>query len=255
MKIRTIASLGALMVAGLAVSAAAQPAAWTGFYLGLHGNYAFQTSDAATTTVFSSMGYFSSSSIPAIEAAGVQAMSPGGIGGGAQAGFLFQSGAFVIGVEADFGLAGGKDTLSTTAIYPCCAPTNFTIKTTVSNSWMLTARPRIGVAAGNLLIYGTGGLALTNMDYAVVFTDTFASASENGGVTKTLTGLVFGGGFEYRTPGVLSIRAEFLYANFGEVTATSTNFKAFSLSWPMHPFTHTANLKGAVVRVGANFWF
>ena len=69
---------------------------------------------------------------------------PAGLVGGAQAGYNWQSGAMVFGLEGDLQASAADDTF---------APWKF------SNPWFGTVRGRVGYAFGNVLLYGTGGLA------------------------------------------------------------------------------------------------
>jgi outer membrane immunogenic protein len=69
---------------------------------------------------------------------------PSGFVGGAQAGYNFQTGPWVFGVEGDLQGTGASDTF---------APWKF------SNPWFGTVRGRAGYAINNILFYGTAGLA------------------------------------------------------------------------------------------------
>jgi outer membrane immunogenic protein len=69
---------------------------------------------------------------------------PSGFVGGVQAGYNWQSGAFVFGLEGDIQASGAEETF---------APWKF------SNPWFGTVRGRAGYALNNILFFGTGGLA------------------------------------------------------------------------------------------------
>ncbi len=69
---------------------------------------------------------------------------PSGFVGGVQAGYNWQNGAFVFGVEGDIQATGAEETF---------APWKF------SNPWFGTVRGRAGYALNNVLLFGTGGLA------------------------------------------------------------------------------------------------
>jgi outer membrane immunogenic protein len=69
---------------------------------------------------------------------------PSGFIGGVQAGYNFQSGPWVFGVEGDIQASGADDTF---------APWKF------SNPWFGTLRGRAGYALNNVLFYGTAGLS------------------------------------------------------------------------------------------------
>jgi len=235
--------------------APAPSSSWTGFYVGgfVGGNWGRATAD--TTTVFSSTGYFAPNSVPAIETAGRQNLNPSGFNGGGQVGYNYQTGHFVVGAEGDFGWMTGKKTVAATAPYPCCPTTNFTVTQSVKTSWVSTVRGRAGYAAGNLLVYATGGVAFADLNYAEVFTDTFATANESAGIKNTRTGWTGGGGVEYKF-GKWSAKGEYLFADFGRSTTTSTNLTAPSTtSWPTKVFTHSIYLKEHLLRFGLNYHF
>jgi outer membrane immunogenic protein len=232
-----------------------------GFYVGGNvGGVSGNTINASTTTVFSPTGYFAATSVPAIATAGAQKLSPSGFTGGGQAGFNLQRNAFVFGVETDFGSMNASDKKSTTATYPCCAPTAFTVTQFAGTSWLFTVRPRIGFTGGPVMVYGTGGLAVTNYEYTALFTDTFASAGEFGRKTSNQTGWTAGAGAEFRMNHHWSLKGEYLRASFGGATTiTSTNLKAFTppIAFPTNVFTHQVGDLGGmnIFRFGFNYRF
>lgn len=234
-----------------------------GFYVGGYAGGVKGNSNAFTSTVFSPTGYFAQSSVPAIAAAGNQPLSPRGFNGGGQVGYNFQNGHWVFGVEAEFGSMHIKDDFSSTATYPCCAPSNFTVTQTVKTNYLFTGRPRLGFASGPFMVYGTGGVAMTHLDYAEVFIDTFPTppslpAHESASTSGTLTGWTGGGGVEFKVGGGShwSVKAEYLFADFGTgVKTTSTNLTAFSTPFPTNVFTHQADLTTHLFRSGLNYRF
>jgi len=234
---------------------------WNGFYVGANGGGFKGSSDAFTSTVFSPTGYFALSSVPAIAADGHQLLSPRGFTGGGTGGYNFQGGHWVAGVEGDFGVMHVNDDFTSTATYPCCAPTNFTITQKVSSDWLFTLRPRVGVTNGPVLVYGTVGLAMTNFNYKEDFIDTFATAHEFASTSGLLTGWTGGGGVEFKVGGGnhWSLKMEYLWTDFGTgVKTTSTNLTAFgppAIPFPTNVFTHQADLDGHLFRGGFNYRF
>ena len=230
---------------------------WTGFYVGGYVGAGWNRATADTTTVYSPTGYFATTSVPAINTTGHRQIKPKSFTGGGTVGYNYQTGNWVIGAEADFGASTGSQTVSGTTIYPCCSPTAFTISQSLKTRWLFTARPRFGYAYGKALFYVTGGLSLTDLNYQAIFTDTFATAKENGGVKKTKAGWNGGGGVEYDLGNKWSLKGEYLYSSFGRVTATSTNLTAFSpsQSFPTNVFTHSIYLKENALRFGVNYRF
>ncbi|HJT31946.1 MAG TPA: outer membrane beta-barrel protein [Pirellulales bacterium] len=109
---------------------------WSGFYFGLNGGYGFGSSKWSTGTL--STGTFDTS---------------GGLIG-PTIGANFQTGQFVFGVEGDLDWV----TLSgRTSSAPC--PT--TCQTT--NNYVATARGRVGWAFDRFLVFGTGGVAFSDI--------------------------------------------------------------------------------------------
>jgi outer membrane immunogenic protein len=237
----------------------AAPAAysWTGFYLGGNLGGAWGSFDPRTSTVFSPVGYFVLTSIPAIGAVGAQSIKPSGFTGGVEAGYNWQWGNLVLGVEADFDYLGLRGKSSGGAVYPCCAPSTFAVNSSVHSDWLFTARPRVGFANNNWLFYATGGLAVTNINGSFTFSDTFAPGTESGSLSNTKAGYAIGGGVEAGLWNNWTVKAEYLYVNFGRVSTTSSNFAAFvpAQAFPTNVFTHSAELTANLLRLGVNYRF
>jgi len=263
--------LGTTMIAGLTVAGAAQAAdvplkapraapsvfSWAGFYIGVNAGGAWSHDALSTTTVFSPTGYFAASSVPAINAVGQQRIHASGFTGGGQAGYNWQSGSIVLGVEADINYLGTRGSTSGSALYPCCAPTGFTVAASMQSGWLFTARPRIGWASNNWLFYVTGGVAVGEVKGSFTFTDTFATALESASISKTRSGWTLGGGVEVAVAGPWSFKVEYLHVDLGSASTTSTNLTAFTpaIAFPTNVYTHSADLKSDIVRAGLNYRF
>jgi outer membrane immunogenic protein len=111
---------------------------------------------------------------------------PNGIAGGAQIGYNWQFGQFVVGLEADFQGSAANDTF---AAYK------------FSNPWFGTVRGRAGYAMNNVLVYATGGLAYGGgrVDFGALTT------------SQTHLGWTIGGGVEVGLTPNWTARAEYLY--------------------------------------------
>ena len=243
-------------VFALLATAGAQESNFRGFYVGINAGGAFGTAEARTTTVQGS--FFSSTSPAAIAIAGRQNLHPLSFTGGFTAGYNWQSsGGFVFGLETDIGALRLNEPATTTAQYPCCGGDFFTVRQSARTDWLLTARPRVGFVRNNVLWYGTGGVAVTNLDYRANFSDTGDGALESGSIDEKKVGWVLGGGAEVAVPDThWSFKGEYLYMNFGSSSVTSTNLTACcTVPFPDSIFTHSTNLKVNVVRFGANYRF
>ncbi len=263
---RLLAVSGVIALA-LVAAASASAQNFTGFYFGGYVGGSVNSSVAQTTTVSPIGGYFATTSPAAIATAGHMAFGPTNITGGGQVGWNFRFGHFIVGPEVDFGSSRMNVTASSTAIYPCCSPTTFTVNQSAKTRGLFTARARAGWAFGPLFLYGTGGVGLTNINYQEFFTDTFENATENGGAHVDKAGWVVGGGAEIALSHHFSMKGEFIYSNFGTLTSTSTNLATSFLDgivpsgfptitlWPQNPFTHTLTLTQKIGRFGVNFRF
>ncbi|WP_027520381.1 outer membrane protein [Bradyrhizobium sp. WSM1417] len=141
---------------------------------------------------------------------------PSGFVGGVQAGYNFQTGPWVFGVEGDIQAAGADDTF---------APWKF------SNPWFGTLRGRAGYAFSNVLFYGTAGLA-----FGELRAQTFGWTESH-----TSAGWTIGAGAEVGFAPNWSAKLEYLYIDLSTsqfaITGVSNGYSA------------------SVVRAGVNYHF
>ena len=159
---------------------------WTGFYVGINGGYGFGkakvTSNAGATDDFNVKG----------------AQVGGTIG------YNLQTGSLVWGLEGDIDYSAIKGTSSNFCNGPC----------TVSNTWMGTARARLGYAGWDRwLPYITGGAAFGNIKFEQ---DTVSDS-------KTKIGWTAGLGLEYAFLANWSAKAEYLYVDLGSASCGTCN--------------------------------
>lgn len=136
--------------------------------------------------------------------------------GGVQAGYNWDLGGVVLGVEADASFANineGDD------------EDHFDADDGIHG--LATLRGRAGVAVGSVLLYGTAGVAWAALDTE--------------GVGQSLTGWVAGVGVESFVTDTISVKAEYLYHDFGSVYVEGYD----------GDFDITAN----TFKVGVNFHF
>jgi outer membrane immunogenic protein len=226
---------------------------WNGFYVGGNTGYASASSDPSTTTIFTPADYWDILSVPQVNAAGTGSVSPHGFVGGVQAGYNWQTGAWVLGTEVDFESFHLNASRTAGATYLCCAG-SFLMTQTTSADWLFTARARLGWAADNWLFYGTGGLAVTDLSHQSVFSDTFGAA-ENVNDSTTKAGWAAGAGIEYAFLTNWRVRGEFLYVSFGSVTSTSILGPVAIVGCSCTPMFHSANLNVDIARLGVNYKF
>jgi len=130
---------------------------------------------------------------------------PSGIVGGATAGYNWQNGPWVFGVEGDLEVSGADDTF---------APWKF------SNPWFGTARGRAGYAFSNVLVYGTAGLA-----FGELRAETFGVSESH-----TTAGWTAGFGAEVGFAPNWSAKIEYLYVDLSDspfaITGVSNGFRS-----------------------------
>jgi len=184
--------LAALAIAAMADSAAASdltpryqqpyvkapvynPAySWSGFYLGINGGGGWGNSAWDRTGGFD--------------------VSGGLVGG--TAGYNWQYGQLVLGLEGDFDWSGIKGSTMSACVAGC----------TTSTDWLGTARGRLGYAFDRFLPYVTGGLAVG---------DIHASTPGFAGASQTNAGWAVGAGLEFTVAGNWSAKAEYLHVDLG----------------------------------------
>jgi outer membrane immunogenic protein len=232
---------------------------WTGFYLGANAGGAWGNSDPRTSTVFNEFGYFDATSVPAVNAVGgSQRINESGVTGGLTAGYNWQAGAAVVGIESDFNYFGPRGSTSGSALYPCCAPAGFTINSSTSSNWLITLRPRAGfLVTPAFLLYATGGLAVANVNAAFNFTDNNSEAAESAAISATRVGWTVGAGAEYALMNGWSIKGEYLHVDLGSSSVTSNNLTLFNGAFavPVNVFTHSIDWRSEIARVGLNYKF
>lgn len=227
---------------------------WSGFHAGFNAGGALDPAHFQTSTVFDLNGYFALTSVPAVNAAGDRKVHTPGFVGGIQAGYDWQTSNTVLGIEADFNYMGIKGSAVSSAAYPEFAPDTFTIRQSLKANWLLTVRPRIGLAANNWLFYVTGGLAVAKIKADFTFFDTIG-ATENASISQTKAGWALGGGIEYGIAGPWSLKVEYLHLDFGDLSTTSISLSQGGDNFPINPFTHSVKFSDGIVRAGLNYRF
>ncbi|WFU13484.1 outer membrane protein [Bradyrhizobium sp. CB3481] len=177
---------------------------WTGFYLGAMGGYASENGD------------------------GIGSIS-GGFAGGT-AGYNWQMGNVVLGIEADAAWADIGARVGNPAVAA--------VETRIRD--MGTVRGRVGYAFDQVLVYGTAGYAWA--DNRLTLSALGASVSDS----KIHSGWAAGAGVEVMFAPKWSVKAEYLYRSF-----ESQNY--FTAAVPGGLATGELNLHS--VQVGVNYHF
>jgi len=221
--IRTGIAVAALLIAPIAAQAAdlRQPSykapaysapafSWSGFYVGLNAGYGWGTASGGNS----------------ITGEGFNTRATGWLGG-ATVGYNLQTGSWVWGLEGVIDYSTVKGT-STSNCDGC----------EVRNSWLGTARGRIGYAFDRYLVYGTGGAAYGDLKLTL-------PGGGSRSVTDNKLGWTLGAGVEYAFMGAWSVKAEYLYVDLGNFTCpAATCSDAGTYKLPLN-----------IARLGVNYRF
>ena len=220
---------------------------WAGFYAGATAGGAWASFDPQT--VATNNTYFTApANVAAVNAAGLQAINPRSFTGGLEAGYNWQWGGWVAGLEAELESRHLEGLAINGGPYPAPSVGAFAITTSINSNWLFTARPRLGYAVNNWLFYVTGGLALTSQSATFIFAD--GGGNEAGTFATTRVGGVVGGGVEMALSDRWSVKGEYLFADFGHTTVNGSVSTV-----PTQTFSHSADLKENIARLGINYHF
>jgi outer membrane immunogenic protein len=212
-------------------SPAPPPFSWTGFYVGINGGYGWgnvKTDDGAGDTTALN--------------------SNGGIVGGTF-GFNYQINQFVVGFDGDIDWSGMKwsQTATDSSIFGTT-----TAGVSYKNDTLSTFAARFGVAADRALFYAKAGGAWTNEKFDFNGTDPVFGSITNGSNSFNRLGWMIGAGVEYAVTDMITLKAEYNYADFGTKNETLTINSSVD-----GPLTSTISdkLTMNVVKVGVNVLF
>lgn len=200
---------------------------WTGFYVGVNLGYSFGGSNNGN-----GFGVV----LPPATAQHIGPLAGGngsgkGINGGLQAGYNWQMGSLVAGLETDIQLAGIRGNGNPAGAMGIGNNGAAQFVAATSNSridWFGTLRGRLGfTVAPTFLLYATGGLAYGGVKNSVtpVFVNTTGGSLL--GITtstnSTKLGWTAGAGAEYAFSQNWSAKLEYLYTDLGSSNTNLTN--------------------------------
>jgi outer membrane immunogenic protein len=265
-------AIAALMASGAVVAQAADlptrkeapapvfvppPFTWTGFYVGLNAG-GIITSGSRSVTLFDPVaGDFLNSSFPG----GIGNGQSGFIGGG-QAGYNWQTGAFVLGVVTDFdGTTLSKTFNSTSAPFGGAGPflgDELNVNAKASLDWLGTTRGKVGFVAtpdNRLMIYGTGGVAYGGGSSHFSVFDNNNGIFFGGSPSSTRVGWTIGAGVEYALTNNITIGAEYLYADLGSNKILANPNSAAAFFFPNTFASAKIDYNASIFRALVNYKF
>jgi outer membrane immunogenic protein len=179
-------------------------------------------------------------------------LHPNGGIGGAQLGYNWVQSNFVFGLEGDLNARNNSSTVN--GVPPFVGDTVDRVNFTQTDSWLSTARARAGWATGNVLFYGTGGLAVGEEDhsYTQIRTSTGQSVTLSDALVRT--GWTAGGGVEWMALQNVSFGVEYLHVDLGKSTLVQpTNLVGGGLNFS--PSSTTFGNRSDIVRAKVNIHF
>ena len=265
-------AIGALMCIGAVATQAADlptrkeapapvfvppPFTWTGFYIGVNAG-AVWGSGSVSSTLFASGFPVLESEWPGGSLGGSQT---GFIGGG-QAGYNWQTGSFVLGVETDFDgtdLSRSRSFVGATFVDPFGRSDFLTQNSSRKLDWLGTTRARVGYAVtsdNRLMIYGTGGIAYGGGSrHFDVFDNVDGWDWNGGGGSNTRVGWTLGAGVEYAFTDHITLKGEYLYYDLGSTHSVIIANPPASVFFPNTYATAKINFNGSIARLGLNYKF
>jgi outer membrane immunogenic protein len=231
---------------------------WTGWYVGVNAGYANDyNQDVVGGTNRIGGIVVATGLVPST----LNTRASGWLAGGT-AGYNYQFstayGGLVAGLETDFdwsGLSGSASQTLTTA--PLGLNASLSTAANRGSDWLGTFRARIGSTALNpgTLFYITGGLAYADQNGSTSVTLKTPIRLLNATATDSFSGgqigYVVGGGVETMLTQHWSVKAEYLYANFG---SHNGGFGATIVRTPI-AFSDSVTESESIVRAGVNYKF
>lgn len=160
---------------------------WTGIYAGIQGGYAWGSN---RVRIGAPLGAFAPTSIQIDDDSAF---------GGAHAGFNYQFGSVVLGLEGDIEAVNSRSRFASAGLVG-----------RVSQDWQGAARARIGFAFDRLLVYAAGGASFTEYERRI-----FDAAGFGERLTSARTGWNVGAGINFAFTDNLILGAEYRYTDFG----------------------------------------
>jgi outer membrane immunogenic protein len=233
---------------------------WSGFYIGANAGYAWGKTDVTASAAGPPTGFIAAFQ-NYYNTNGTFGLSPRGFVGGAQTGFNYQTGMLVYGLEADVQYFTVNASRDTGAIATPNVGQTARFQDTLDASWLVTIRPRVGVAFDRTLLYATGGMAISRLKLSQRIDICNAGGAAcppfdgflDGSASSTKIGWVLGGGIEHALIGNWTVKAEYLYVDLGNVELQ--RFLVAPVLIPSAFIDSTANLKAHIARFGINYMF
>jgi len=226
---------------------------FAGWYIGANlGGVWGDASGSVTTAPGTGAVVIPPADVSAINAASTGSSSTSGFTGGVEGGFNWVNEGVLFGIETDWGAMdisqGANRTVNST--FTLTPPLVYSLDNHVHTDWVWTLRPRLGFVGNDWLVYGTVGLAVTDVKNSLTYADTHTPArTVSTSSSDTKSGWVAGLGGAWAFSPQWSLKGEWLYTDFGTVTATAMTSDGFVA------VKSDASVRGNLFRVGIDYRF
>jgi outer membrane immunogenic protein len=249
---------------------------WTGWYVG--GNVGFSWGSTSNDYAFAQTSTVTAGFPPFWTFNGSEREHPDGVIGGVQAGYNWQSGIYLYGIEADIQGSGEKHTGDFSGVllnpnFGAFGTVNHPFTATETNNidWFGTVRGRVGLNNDHWLFYATGGLAYGHVSSSgtlqpATVNPAFPNSPFLWSNSATKAGWTVGAGIESSFFGNWTWRVEYLYIDLGKIATTVAGGAGNCLGSAgpalgcngglgAGTLTATSHFTDNIVRVGLNYQF
>jgi outer membrane immunogenic protein len=179
---------------------------WSGFYIGGHLGYLWGKTRVVDDGVLTEPG-----------------APTNGVVGGVLAGYNWQSGPLVLGIEGDIGWTNAVGHGASAFIITTTSPNTYDLR------WTSHVVGKAGYAVGRWLFFATGGLSIADLNFieGITTTNTGNTSSNFGG---KYVGFSVGGGVEFALTWNLLGRLQYIYDDFGSKNYVSADGGIYRVS-------------------------
>ena len=192
---------------------------WTGAYVGAQLGYSWGQ-DTTTELLTANRAFINAFDY-----------HPDSAFGGVHAGFNYQMGSFVVGIEGDIDLMNARSGFHDPSLVR--SPTDPGGLVRAEQDWQASIRARFGFAFDRVMIYATGGVAFSEFKYA--YHNPLAGFGEGGSFSRT--GWTVGGGVNYALTNNLILGVDYRYTDYGKFDYVA-NSAFLGLTAEQSPVTH-----------------
>lgn len=212
---------------GMPMEEAPMGFSWTGGYVGLFAGGGWGNVDVEDVDSYNGPPQFG--------------YRDAGFLGGVYGGYNWQAGQIVYGVEAELGYLGLKDSKQYPPYVGVRTPQDSVAA--VDTDFYAAATARVGYAFDNVLVYAKGGVAGLNTEVSYTDTDPTGTTLVSGtSKSKFKAGYTVGGGVEVALTPQWTVKAEYMYADFGNISHTAESATGVSWRFKHDLDVHTAKI-------------